>query len=138
MKKTICLILVLAAVFTMLSSVAFATSNAFGSKIIYCSPNTERFLNNNSSSEGLKTAGRFYVRHYLWGSWGGSYTNYFKASQEYNGGTLYGGNWMAPDTANYVKSGSLIINKSTYAWGRANTDYGLSYIEITGYSDPNG
>lgn len=139
MKKMLSVMLVAIMMLTMVASVASAASNAFGSKVIYCQVGAERFLNNNNNpTDTLKTKGRFYVRHYLWGDWGGAYTNYFKASQVFNGGTLYGGNWMAPDTANYVKSNSLAAGKPTYAWGRANTDYGLNYIEITGYSDPKG
>lgn len=139
MKKTISLVIVLTLVLVCVANVASAASNPFGSKVIYCQSGAERFLNNESRpTDGLAVKGRFYVRHYLWGDWGGVYTNYFKASNVFGGGTLYGGNWMAPDTANYVRSNSLAVGKATYAWGRANTDYGVSYIEISGYSDPKG
>ena len=44
---------------------------------------------------------------------------------------------MAPDTANYVRSTSITMDKNWYTWGRGNTDYGLTYITISGYSNPD-
>ena len=131
---------------TMVASVASAASNAFGSKVIYCQENAEVHLNNNTGAAAteIKTSAyknKLYVRHYLWGDWGGVYTNYFKAarstSKVRSEVTLLGGKWMMPDGAFYVESTSIGYGTVVNAWGRGNTNYGLNHIEITGYSDPN-
>lgn len=87
--------------------------------------------------------GHLYVRHYLWSDVPGYYgsnnhTNYFQASPS-NGDTRVGGNWMAPDTANFIKSGSLQYDSFGVAC-RGNTKYadaGIPIIRISGYTDGN-
>lgn len=140
MKKMLSLGLALVMVLTMLSSVALAVQNPFSSKVIYCSPGTEVGLCTKDTNDPKTDAqkGHLYVRHYLYGDWGGVYTNYFRASKTRLGAAqsaMVGGNWMAPDTANWVKSTTIKKGEVWYAYGRANTDYGLTYIEITGYSE---
>ncbi|MBR5960103.1 MAG: hypothetical protein IKZ98_03850 [Clostridia bacterium] len=88
--------------------------------------------------------GRLYVRHYLWsdiaGYYGAShYTNFFQAIPGGKGDTRYGGDWMAPDSANYIRSNSIQKKKYGVA-ARANTKYaddGFATIRISGYMDPN-
>lgn len=141
MKKRLCIALVLVTMLTLVASVAFAgvEKNTFDYSTIYCQANREVGLNSYVSNKKLAAyAGKLYVRHYLHGEFGGVYTNYFKAGAAIrNAPTLYGGNWMAPDTANYVRSASLVADKPWYAYGRANTDYGLNTIVISGYSHIN-
>lgn len=100
-------------------------------------------------SEGLKkgNVGRknaLYVRHYLWSDIAGYYgsshhTNFFQAIPV-DETVRYGGDWMAPDSANYIRSGS-IQSKNTYSVGaRANTKYaddGFATIRISGYMAPD-
>lgn len=85
---------------------------------------------------------RLYVRHYLWSTIEGyygsnNYTNYFQAFQTWTD-TRYGGDWMAPDTANYVRSNSIVVGYHYGAAARANTKYadaGYSTIQVSGYID---
>ena len=140
MKKKLLSLFLLALLLTTLASVASAgdydAHNPFGSKTIYCTPNAEVGLNNYIAAYKYAHAGYLYVRHYLDGDFGSVHTNYFKAGTGRTGSTtLYGGNWMAPDTANFVRSGSIVLYDQWYAYGRGNTDYGLTTIVITGYSD---
>lgn len=96
---------------------------------------------------GSKTAkpGYLYVRHYLWsntpGYYGSSnYTNYFQAIPSSNANLRYGGNWMAPGTADYVRSNNITTGNSYGVGARANTKYaddGFSTIQISGYMDSN-
>lgn len=93
-------------------------------------------------------AGYLYVRHYLWSSIPGyygtsNYTNFFQATVSTTDPTRYGGDWMAPGTANYVRSSNIQadVNNTTYSYGaaaRANTKYaddGFSTIMVSGYID---
>jgi hypothetical protein len=138
MKRMISMILVLATVFTLVTSVAVADLCSFGYKTIVCASNQERNCNAGSVDTKSGNTGKLYVRHYLYGDFGGVYTNYFRASESSTTRTgLVGGNWMAPDTANYVRSTSITRDKNWYTWGRGNTDYGLTYITISGYSNPD-
>ena len=87
--------------------------------------------------------GYLYVRHYLWSSTPGyygssSYTNFFQAIPSSNYDARYGGNWMAPGTANYVRSNNIAVTSSYGVAARANTKYaddGFTTIQITGYMD---
>lgn len=82
MKKMISVLVLAVLMLTMVVSVASAASNPFGSKMITCAANAEVGLNNNpESANKAKNTGRLYVRHYLWGEWGGVYTNYFRAAK---------------------------------------------------------
>lgn len=147
MKKTIATVLVLATVFSLLAGIALAERAAWGSKMITCQPNTEIWLMEKSVQ---KTDSRYlkklYVRHYLWGEWGGEYTNYFRATVTgYQHNPRYldrtscvGGKWMTPGGAYYVSSSTMTLNKWCAAWARGNTDYGVNRIEISGYYESNG
>lgn len=142
MKKMISVLVLSVLVLTMVASVASAASNPFGSKVIYCQENAEVHLNNNAGEiKQAATKNKLYVRHYLWGEWGGVYTNYFRAAKSASAVkkdvTLLGGKWMSPDGAFYVESTSIGYGTVVNAWGRGNTNYGLTRIEISGYSDPN-
>ena len=87
-------------------------------------------------------AGRLYVRHYLWSDIAGYYgashhTNYFQAFNSDRNVRL-GGNWMAPDSANFVKSNNIKTKNSYGIAARANTKYaddGFATIRISGYMD---
>lgn len=91
--------------------------------------------------------GRLYVRHYLWSTVEGYYgsnnhTNYFQASVDNQDGSRLGGDWMAPNTANYVRSSSIYADPDgAYFYGlagRANTKYadaGFPVVRISGYID---
>lgn len=91
-----------------------------------------------------------YVRHYLWSDVEGYYgsnnhTNYFQAFPYDSADTRYGGNWMTPGTANYVRSNSIHVSTSAKSYyygvaGRANTKYadaGISTVRVSGYMDSN-
>lgn len=86
---------------------------------------------------------RLYVRHYLWSSIEGyygshSYTNYFQAFEMSDLDSRLGGDWMAPDTANYVRSNSIYAGWRYGAAARANTKYadaGFPTIQLSGYID---
>lgn len=88
-------------------------------------------------------AGRLYVRHYLWSNIEGYYgtnnhTNYFQAFNIDNINGRLSGDWMAPNTANYVRSGSLVTGSLFGVAARANTKYadaGYSTIQVSGYAD---
>lgn len=90
-------------------------------------------------------ANRIYVRHYLWSSIPGYYgashhTNYFQAIPSYATTTRLGGNWMAPDSAEYIRSNSIQKGNFYGAGARANTKYaddGFATIMISGYMDPS-
>lgn len=144
MKKMISMILVLATVFTLVASIASAADydiqSTFGYVSITCASGAEKRLN--VYEPGYKTAKEkvLYVRHYLYGSYGGTYSNYFRAKNASSASNpLLGGNWMAPDTANYVRSSSILANglNRYHAFGRGNTDYGLNSITISGYCHAN-
>ncbi len=86
---------------------------------------------------------RLYVRHYLWSTIDGYYgsnkhTNYFQAFNSGASSDRLGGDWMAPDTANYVRSNSIILFNHYGVAARANTKYadaGYPTIQISGYTD---
>lgn len=86
---------------------------------------------------------RLYVRHYLWSNiqnyyGSNNYTNYFQAFDIAILNGRLGGDWMAPDTANYVRSNSLIVGNVYGVAARANTKYadaGYPTIQISGYAD---
>ena len=86
--------------------------------------------------------GYLYVRHYLWSSTPGyygssNYTNFFQATIP-DSSVRYGGNWMAPGTANYVRSNNIVTQGTYGVAARANTKYaddGFTTIQITGYMD---
>ncbi|MEG0944902.1 MAG: hypothetical protein RSF86_14850 [Angelakisella sp.] len=88
-------------------------------------------------------SGRLYVRHYLWSTVEGYYgsnnhTNYFQAFLSSNTTSRLGGNWMAPSTANYIRSGSIQTGSHYGVAARANTKYadaGFPSIRISGYAD---
>ena len=90
-----------------------------------------------------KKPGVLYVRHYLWSDIAGYYgashhTNYFQAKPQGNTNTRYGGDWMAPDSANYIRSNSIKKPNSFEVAARANTKYaddGFATIKISGYMD---
>ena len=96
---------------------------------------------------GKKTnhAGYLYVRHYLWSSTPGyygssNYTNFFQAVPSTDDTARYGGNWMSPGTADYVRSSNILTGDDCYygAAARANTKYaddGFSTIMVSGYID---
>ena len=96
---------------------------------------------------GLKSSkpGYLYVRHYLWSSTPGyygssNYTNFFQAVPSTNPSARYGGNWMAPGTADYIRSANITTGNSYGVAVRANTKYsdaGFSTIQISGYMDSN-
>lgn len=91
--------------------------------------------------------GVLYVRHYLWSDIAGYYgashhTNYFQAipNGDINTPTRYGGDWMAPDSANYIRSNSIKTQKRYGCAARANTKYaddGFATIKISGYMETN-
>lgn len=143
MKKIFAIVIALTMVLTMVASVASAgvVQNTFDYRTIRCQANMETGLNSYDSAGKTLNAGRLYVRHYLHGEFGGVYTNYFKAGLiKRDAPNLVGGNWMAPDTANFVRSTTIKIGSSQtwHAYGRGNTDYGLNTIEISGYSNIDG
>ncbi len=141
MKKMLSALVVVVLMMTMVASVASAATyiqNPFDYVTILCQANAERLLNKYESAPKTGNPTRLYVRHYLRDDLGMVYNNYFKAADNRNGTSLKGGDWMSPDTANYVRSNSIVVNKPWYAYGRANTDYGLTSIVITGYSHANG
>ncbi|MEA5014256.1 MAG: hypothetical protein VB099_06820 [Candidatus Limiplasma sp.] len=137
MKKMLSALVVVVLMMTMLASVANAASMPFSSQTIKCVKNAEVGVNQYTTTETKQAKEtRLYVRHYLYGDFGGVYTNHFQAANQHrNATTRYGGDWMAPDTANYVRSNSITLGKTWYAYARGNTDYGLATIVITGYSD---
>lgn len=138
MKKTFAIVIALALVLTCFASTAFAVMNSFQYATIKCQPNMEVGLDTDRNTGKLKNPGVFYVRHYLHGDFGGVYNNYFKAGNTLRNATKFcGGDWMAPDTANFIRSSSLSLGSVWQAYGRGNTDYGLSTIVISGYSDFN-
>lgn len=144
MKKMLTALVLVVLMMTMLASVATAANqpgsrnNTWDYNTIYCDPNRVIDLNKDWSYTKNGNQGQLYVRHYLWGDFGGVYTNYFQAKSQYTGdNTRLGGKWMMPDGAFYVSSASLKLYYGCKACGRANTDYGLTTIQITGYMHPD-
>ncbi len=140
MKKMICVTLVLATLLTLAVSVASAANGDVHSPFDYvdirCAANAEVRLN--KYEPGVKSAKPdvLYIRHYLVYDYGSVYNNHFRA-QNFISGAIVGSDWMAPDTANYVRSSAIDLYQRYWAMGRGNTDYGLTTITITGYSDSN-
>lgn len=93
------------------------------------------------SSKKEAKPGVLYVRHYLWSDIAGYYgnshhTNFFQAIPLFDGEVRYGGDWMAPDSANYVRSNSIKVDRYYGAGARANTKYaddGFATIRISGF-----
>lgn len=137
MKKSI-VILLAAIIVLSVSSALAAQNNTFG----YVRLPSESVVGINQyegNTYALKKYNdkKIYVRHYLHeGPYNGVFNNYFQAARTFrNAQQKYGGNWMAPDTANFVQSNSITNNRLWYVYGRSNTKYNQNYIKISGYSN---
>lgn len=140
--------------FILVAMMAFSVGSAFAVQITFtqsqipaANVTTVPITGGQYGLKSLKP-GYLYVRHYLWSSTPGyygtsNYTNFFQAIPFLNGSggsVRYGGNWMAPDTANYVRSPNIVTEELYAVAARANTKYaddGFSTIQISGYMDSN-
>ena len=106
--------------------------------------NTVQVSHNNNIWKSVKP-GRIYVRHYLWSDIAGYYgsshhTNYFQAIPHDEPKKRRGGDWMAPDSANFIRSNSIGVTQAYGCAARANTKYaddGFATIRISGYMETN-
>lgn len=134
MKKLTTVLILMALCLALTSTVAYAERVSFGVRELLTNE-----LMPLHDAPGLKTSnpGRVYVRHYLYGDFGGVYTNYFSASigQQTTSPRLVGGSWVTPGIGNYIRSTAFTIGSYITLWGRANTNYGLTSIGIAGYMD---
>jgi hypothetical protein len=144
MKKRIKAFVSVLALLLAVSSVALATNtgphNVFDYNTISTTEGADRVLNLDWSTAKTVRPTRLYVRHDLVGTYNGVFTNVFRCQiyEMYNS-TLYGSNdFMAPGTANYIRSDSIQLAQHFKVWGRANTKYTYATIDIAGYMAQDG